>query len=175
MKKTFLSAVALSALALLTPAALTSSEAAAQEVAAARASSGARAAAGGGARLLKRMTLSTSETAEGSRVRITSDAALEGYRTYTEGGRFFVLVPDADAGGLAAGGVAARGFTRVEAGQRGDDALIAFTLATGVAPRVRASFNRLEILFAAPTGQQPTGGNGGDGAASPSIMWTESR
>ncbi len=166
MKKKFLSAVALSALTLSLTAALNSSKASAQEVASVSASSGARASAGG-ARLLKRMTLSTSETAEGSRVRLTSDASLEGYRTYTEGGRFFVLVPEADAAVIASNGIAARGFTRVEAGQRGDDALIAFTLAQTVAPRVRASFNRLEILFAAQTGQQAAAG-GSDGAASPS-------
>ncbi|MDT5269696.1 MAG: hypothetical protein QOH49_1882 [Acidobacteriota bacterium] len=166
MKKKFLNVVALSALTLLLPAALSPREASAQEVASVRTPVSGRATAGGGARLLKRMTLSTTETAEGSRVRITSDAALDGYRTYTEGGRFFVLVPEADAAVLASGGFAARGFTRVEAGQRGDDALIAFTLAPNVAPRVRATFNRLEILFAAQTGQQPTGG--GEATASPS-------
>ncbi|MFL6253637.1 MAG: DUF5916 domain-containing protein, partial [Pyrinomonadaceae bacterium] len=165
MKKKFLSAVALAALALLMPAAFASSEVSAQEVASVRAPASGRTAAGGGARLLKRMTLSTSETAEGSRVRITSDGALDGYQTFTEGGRFFVLVPQADAAVLASGGFAARGFTRVEAGQRGDDALIAFTLAQGVAPRVRASFNRLEILFVTQSGQQPTGG--GEASASP--------
>jgi hypothetical protein len=168
MKKKFLSAVALSALALSLTTALSSSQAWAQEVASVRGGTASgRAAAGGGARLLKRMTLSTSETAEGSRVRITSDAALEGYRTYTEGGRFFVLVPEADASVFASGGLAARGFTRVEAGQRGDDALIAFTLAPDVTPRVRASFNRLEILFAAQAGQQPAGGGSSYAASSP--------
>ncbi|HEX7313939.1 MAG TPA: DUF5916 domain-containing protein [Pyrinomonadaceae bacterium] len=164
MKKKFLSAVALFALALSLTPTPSSSWASAQEVASVRATP--RASATGGARLLKRMTLSTSETAEGSRVRITSDAALEGLRTYTEGGRFFVLVPEADAAVIASGGYAARGFTRVEAGQSGDDALIAFTLAPHVEPRVRASFNRLEILFAAQAGQQPTGG-GGDTSAAP--------
>jgi hypothetical protein len=166
MKKKFLNAVALNALILMLTAALSPSEVSAQEVASVRAHASGRATTSGGARLLKRMTLSTSETAEGSRVRLTSDAALEGYQTYTEGGRFFVLVPEADAAVLAAGGFAARGFTRVEAGQRGDDALIAFTLAPHVAPRVRASFNRLEILFAAQAGQQTAGGNS-DGAAAP--------
>jgi hypothetical protein len=164
MKKKFLSVVALSALTLSMANALSSRQASAQEVASARATAPGRAAAGGGARLLKRMTLSTTETAEGSRVRITSDAALEGYRAYTEGGRFFVLFPEADAAVLASGGTTARGFTRVEAGQRGDDALVAFTLAPGVAPRVRASFNRLEILFTAQAGQQAAGG---DGVATP--------
>ena len=160
MMKKLLSAVALCAVALSTHAAWSPVEASAQEVASVRASSG-RAAGGGGARLLKRMTLVTLETAEGSRVRITSDAPLEGFRTFEEGGRFFVLVPEADAAALATGGMEARGFTRVEAGQRGDDALIAFTLTPNVTPRARASFNRLEILFAAQAGQQSAGGNGG--------------
>jgi hypothetical protein len=167
MTKKFITAVALFALTLSTSATLSLSKASAQEVASVRGTSaGPRAAAGGGgARLLKRMSLTTTETAEGSRVRLTSDAALEGYQTYTEGGRFFVVVPEADAAVLASGGTTARGFTRVEAGQRGDDALIAFTLAPDVAPRVRASFNRLEILFAAQAGQQSAGGS--DGAAAP--------
>src|SRR5688500_12390014 len=155
-------AFALLALALLFSSAPAWREASAQEVASARANAGTRA-AGGGARLLKRMTLSVTDTAEGTRARITSDASLEGFQTYTEGGRFFVLVPEADAAVLATGGTAASGFSRVEAGQRGDDALIAFTLNPGVAPRVRASFNRLEIVFAA---QQPANG-GGDSSPSP--------
>jgi hypothetical protein len=166
MKKMFLNVVALSALALSLTTALSSGVASAQEVAAARTPAASRTTAGGGARLLKRMTLSTSETAEGSRVRIISDASLEGYRTYAEGGRFFVLVPEADAAVLAPGGTRARGFTRVEAGQSGDDALIAFTPAPGVAPRVRASFNRLEILFVTQAGQQ-SGGGEASASASP--------
>src|SRR5687768_7126809 len=134
MLKKFSYAFALLALALLFSSAPAWREAAAQEVASARAGAGTRAA--GGARLLKRMTLSVTDTAEGTRARITSDASLEGFQTYTEGGRFFVLVPEADAAVLATGGTAASGFSRVEAGQRGDDALIAFTLNPGVAPRV---------------------------------------
>ena len=160
-------AVALSALALLTTFMPAWRSASAQQVASMRTHASGRApAGGGGARLLKRMTLSVAESAEGSRVRITSDAALEGYQTFAEGGRFFVLVPEADATVLSSGGTAARGFTHVEAGQRGDDALIAFTLVPGFVPRVRASFNRLEILFAAQSGQQPASG-GGSGDATP--------
>jgi Domain of unknown function (DUF5916)/Carbohydrate family 9 binding domain-like len=161
------SAAALFAFALLTSFAPAWQSASAQQVASVRPPASKRAPAGGGARLLKRMSLSVAESAEGSRVRITSDAALEGYQTFAEGGRFFVLVPEADATVHASGGTAARGFTRVEAGQRGDDALIAFTLAAGVEPRVRASFNRLEILFAAQAAQQPASG-GSSAYASPS-------
>ena len=166
MRKALPSA-ALFALALFVSAVPAWKSASAQEVAAARAHAGGRTTAGG-ARLLKRMSLSVGESADGSRVRITSDAPLEGFETFTEGGRFFVLVPEADAALLAPGGLAASGFTHVETGQRGDDALIAFTLAPGVAPRVRASFNRLEILFAAQSGQTPASGGSqsGGGAAS---------
>ncbi|HVF44649.1 MAG TPA: DUF5916 domain-containing protein [Pyrinomonadaceae bacterium] len=108
-------------------------------------------------RLLKRLTLAVSETREGSRVRLTSDAEIEGYRTYTEAGRFFVLVPDADAAMLASGRAAVgEGFEGFGVEQRGDDALVSFALRAGYAPRVRASFNRLEITFAA---QKQEGGS----------------
>ena len=114
------------------------------------------------------MTMSVGESGEGTRVRFTSDAPLEGYETFEEGGRFFVLFPQADAAVPAPGGLAARGFSRVEAGQRGEDALVAFTLAAGVKPRVRASFNRLEVLFATQTGQtSAAGGAGADASPTP--------
>jgi hypothetical protein len=99
-------------------------------------------------RFLKRMAMSVGESAEGSRVRITSDAPVEGYQTYGEGGKFFLLIPEADATQLSTAGLAGRGLARIEAEQRGDDALISFTTAPGFAPRVRASFNRLEVVFA---------------------------
>ncbi|MDT5157226.1 MAG: hypothetical protein QOH51_1583 [Acidobacteriota bacterium] len=163
MTKKVLSAIALFIMALTTTAILTGASVSAQQLASTRTPAGVGAATGvRSARLLKRMSMSVGETAEGSRVRITSDAPLEGYETYTEGGRFFVLIPDADATLLAPGRVDGRGFKRVETGQRGDDALIAFTLEPDVAPRVRASFNRLEILFAA---QQPTSSGSNANAA----------
>jgi hypothetical protein len=110
-----------------------------------------------GARLLKSVILSIGESAEGSRVRITSDAPLDGYETFARGGKFYLLIHDANAAALAGRVLAARGFTNVEAEQRGDDALIAFTTEPNFEPRVRASFNRLEIVFAAQE-QKPAGG-----------------
>jgi hypothetical protein len=161
MTKKAPSNAALPALALIITFILTGAGvSSAQQVASVRAPSGTRTTATGGARLLKRMSLSVGESAEGTRVRLTSDAPLDGYETYTEGESFFVVVKDADATVLARGGLAARGFERVEAGQRGDDALIAFTLTEGFAARVRASFNRLEILFASE-GQQTSGAQQG--------------
>src|SRR4051812_23730401 len=62
------------------------------------------------ARLLKRPALGVTETAEGSRVRLTSDASVEGFRAYTEGGRLFVSVPEADAVTLAGRAPKGEGF-----------------------------------------------------------------
>jgi hypothetical protein len=158
MTKKVLSALALFTLA-LTTFYLSGTNATAQQLASTRTPANVPAVTSArGARLLKRMSLSVGESAEGSRVRITSDASLDGYETYTEGGRFFVLVPDADATLLAPGKIDGRGFTRIETGQRGDDALIVFTLRPDVAPRVRANFNRLEILFATQE-PKPTSGD----------------
>jgi hypothetical protein len=165
MSKKVFSAATLCALALSVSAAPAWQSVSAQEVASA--SAPARAAAG--ARSLRRVSLSVGETAEGSRARFTSDAPLEGYETFTEGGRFVVRLPSTDAG-VRAAGLSGSGFTRVEAWQRGGDALVAFTLAEGAAaPRVRANFNRLEILFGARAGQTPAAGGsrGGEAAATP--------
>ena len=117
-----------------------------------------------GSLLLKRVVLRADEATEGSRVRITSDAAVEGYEAYREAGQFFVLLPQTDARALATDGLSGRGFSSVEVEQRGTDALIAFTPRAGFAPRVRAVFNRLEIVFAA---QEPQQQQSGGSAAAP--------
>jgi hypothetical protein len=163
MTKKVLFSIALFTIALATTAMLTGATASAQQLASTRAPAGTRATTAS-ARLLKRMSMNVGESGEGSRVRIISDAPLDGYESYSEGGRFLVLVYDADATVLAPGGIAGRGFSRVEAGQQGDDALIAFTLEPNVAPRVRASFNRLEIIFAAQE-QKPASGGSASGSA----------
>jgi hypothetical protein len=117
------------------------------------------------ARLLKRLALAVTETAEGSRVRLTSDAEVEGYRTYgDEAGRLVIVLPDADASTLAGRALKGEGFEGFTVEQRGDDALVAFTTRAGFAPRVRASFNRLEILFAA---QKPSGGSSDSASPTP--------
>jgi hypothetical protein len=156
-------ALILSALAFAALCAASDTNADAQQQLASNSTTGSRPASSSSAaparRMLKRLTLGVSETPEGSRVRLTSDAEIEGYRTYTEGGRFFVLIPDADARVLASGRAPeGEGFDGFNVEQRGDDALVSFTPRAGFAPRVRATFNRLEILFAA---QKQEGGSGG--------------
>ncbi|HYE16250.1 MAG TPA: DUF5916 domain-containing protein [Pyrinomonadaceae bacterium] len=114
-----------------------------------------------GSPLLKRMALRAEETAEGTRVRVASDAPVDGYEAYAEGGRFVVLIPQASAAALPTEGLAGRGFESLTAEQRGHDAVLLFTPRQGFAPRVRASFNRLDVLFVA----QQSGGSGAETAA----------
>ncbi|HEU4594385.1 MAG TPA: DUF5916 domain-containing protein, partial [Pyrinomonadaceae bacterium] len=107
------------------------------------------------------------EAPEGTRVRLTSDAAVEGYETSTEGGKFFLLLPQTDARTLSTEGLSGRGFAAVGVEQRGADALLGFTLRAGFTPRVRASFNRLEIIFAAQQQQGAQGGGASQPASAP--------
>ncbi|HVF57286.1 MAG TPA: DUF5916 domain-containing protein [Pyrinomonadaceae bacterium] len=107
---------------------------------------------------LKRVALRGSETAEGSRVTISSDSPLDGYRAYAAGGQFYVLIPQADASIMAVEGLSGRAFAGVRSEQQGSDALITFLLrAGGATPRVRASFNRLELTFGAQDQKKSTG------------------
>ncbi|MDQ3917480.1 MAG: DUF5916 domain-containing protein [Acidobacteriota bacterium] len=168
MKKQALHAAASLALALtLMPRA-----ASAQQVASTYAPAGAR--VGASARALKRVVLSVGETSEGARARITSDGPVEGYRTFADGDRFFVLIPETDASAVKTGAAAVAGLARVETEQRGEEAVICFTAEPGYAPRLRAGFNRLEVTFAAQkpsTGGAPnnssSGNDGGANAPSP--------
>lgn len=118
------------------------------------------------AHALRRMAISVGGSAQGSRVRITSDAPLGGYETFARDGKFYVLLHGADASALAGRALAARGFTNVEAEQQGDDALVAFTTEPDFAPRVRAIFNQLEIVFAGQA--QAAGGANGSSTSSAS-------
>jgi Domain of unknown function (DUF5916)/Carbohydrate family 9 binding domain-like len=165
MKRKLPHARTLSALALTAACLISTSRPSAQQLASNSEPSTRSRSVSSPARLLKRLTLAASETAEGSRVRLTSDAPLEGYKTYNEAGRLLVLVPEADASGLAGRALSGAGFEGFEVEQRGDDALISFTPRAGVAPRVRASFNRLEIVFAAQ--QSSSGGSGSSVTSSP--------
>jgi hypothetical protein len=141
---------------------------AAQEVAAVRNAEGASRAASPAVPLLRAIAQSD-ETPEGTRVRITTDAPLAGHNWRVEGGKLFVVITRTEASVIGASNLSGRGFTAVASEQRGADALIAFRLSTGVAPRVRAGYNRLDILFAAHAQQdsKPTGGgdNGGNNSA----------
>ena len=82
----------------------------------------------------------------GSRVIVTSDATLNDYQAYTEGGRFVVLLPNA-VEPKAQNDLRGRGFTDALIERRGDDVLLSFGLEQGASAHVSQRFNRLEVLF----------------------------
>jgi HEAT repeat protein len=99
----------------------------------------------------KRITpLRTSDTADGSRVTITSDGELNDYSAYRSGDRFIVVVPQAE--GAGAGGARGRGFEGAQVEKRGKDLVYTFKLQPGATARVNQKFNRLDVQFSAPKG-----------------------
>ncbi|HEV3467826.1 MAG TPA: DUF5916 domain-containing protein [Pyrinomonadaceae bacterium] len=118
--------------------------------------------------MLKRMALRASDAGGGSRVRVSSDAPLEGHRTSLDGGRFLVLIPEADASSVETAGVSGRGFYGIEAEQRGADALLVFRARPGFAARASVSFNRLEVVFA-PQDPAQSGGSAAPPPAATSL------
>jgi hypothetical protein len=114
-------------------------------------------------------SLRTSETNGRARVILTSDAELNNYTAYESGGRFFVRIPQADAGSAAAlaGSLQGRGFENARIERRGSDLLLSFKLEAGATAEVRQSFNRLEVRFAAQDAQQKKDSSGGTKETTP--------
>lgn len=90
-----------------------------------------------------------SDTPEGSRVLVASDASLDDYSSYFNDGRFYVLIPKADVTATVPNEFKGRGFASARLDQRGGDALLSFELQAGTTPRLSQKFNRLEINFTA--------------------------
>ncbi|HYG82872.1 MAG TPA: hypothetical protein VD861_20920, partial [Pyrinomonadaceae bacterium] len=95
--------------------------------------------------------LRTGETAEGSRITITSDAPLNDYSAYRSGDRYYVVIPDANAP-RAASGLRGRGFEDVQVSRRGNDAVLSFKLQPGTNARVQQRFNQLNVELTTPGG-----------------------
>ncbi|HEX8129929.1 MAG TPA: HEAT repeat domain-containing protein [Pyrinomonadaceae bacterium] len=106
----------------------------------------------------KRLTpLRTSDTADGSRVTITSDGELNDYSAYRSGDRFIVVVPQAEGAGT--GGARGRGFEGAQVERRGKDLVYTFKLQPGATARVNQRFNRLDVQFSAPKGANANASN----------------
>ncbi|HYG08519.1 MAG TPA: HEAT repeat domain-containing protein, partial [Pyrinomonadaceae bacterium] len=106
----------------------------------------------------KRITpLRTSDTADGSRVTITSDGELNDYSAYRSGDRFIVVVPQAE--GAGGGGARGRGFEGAQVEKRGKDLVYTFKLQPGATARVNQRFNRLDVQFSAPKGANASATN----------------
>jgi hypothetical protein len=103
----------------------------------------------GSPQLKRLMLLSSSLVAEGSRVRIASDQALNDYSAYRNGERFYLVIPNASAEPPQSK-LSGPGFTDAQIEQRGADCVISFGLQPGASASVDQKFNRLEVNFVAP-------------------------
>jgi outer membrane protein insertion porin family len=117
-------------------------------VAAARVSAQGEAAATTRMRLVA--SLRSVDTAEGSRVTLTSDLPLGYCSSYWDGGRFYVFIPKTKISSTGDDLLQGRAFTEARVEQRGLALLLAFTLPPGAGARLQCRFNRLDIFFRAP-------------------------
>src|SRR5467141_3915696 len=90
-------------------------------------------------------TLRSSDSAEGSRVALSSDQSLNDYEAYRRGDRFYVKIPAADVPRAEA--VRGRGFDDVKTQRSGDSTVISFRLPPGASAHVEQHGNRLEVVF----------------------------
>lgn len=94
--------------------------------------------------------LRSADVPEGSRVTITSDSSLDDYTAYRSLDRFHVLIPQAQLSS-AINNLRGRGFTDVQIERRGADLQLSFNLQAGVTAKVTQKFNRLDVIFSAPS------------------------
>ena len=92
--------------------------------------------------------LQVGATAEGSRVTIVSDSALNDYEAFRRGDRFYVRIPLADFT-AAPPSFRSHGFEDVRVQEVGADVIVSFKLQPGASARVDQHSNRLEVVFSA--------------------------
>ncbi len=89
-----------------------------------------------------------SATADGSRITLAADAALDGYQSYQDGDTFYVLIPRAELL-RPAGALNGRGYSDAQVLTRQSDLLLSFRTQAGVRAHASQQFNRLDIVFTA--------------------------
>lgn len=96
------------------------------------------------------------DTADGSRVSITSDVPLNDYEAYWGGDRFFVIIPNAEITyqnvQTLQSTLRGRGFLDVRIERKGNDLVFSFRMQSGFRARPEQKFNRLDIILTAPPG-----------------------
>jgi hypothetical protein len=98
----------------------------------------------------KRITaLQLGDAAEGARVTIVSDSALNDYEAFRRGDRFYVRIPLADLASIPPS-FRADGFEDIQVQKVGDGLLVSFGLQAGASARVDQRWNRLDVIFSAP-------------------------
>jgi len=95
------------------------------------------------------LALRLGEAAEGSRVTVVSDAALNDYEAFRRGDRFYVKIPLADFSS-AFPKLRADGFEDVQVQKVGENVVVSFKLQVGATARVEQRSNQLDIIFSAP-------------------------
>jgi len=97
----------------------------------------------------KRVTaLQLGDAAEGARVTIVSDSALNDYEAFRRGDRFYVKIPLADFA-AASPNFRGNGFEDVRVQKVGDSVIVSFKLQPGATARVDQRSNRLDVIFSA--------------------------
>ena len=97
----------------------------------------------------KRVTaLQMGDSAEGARVTIVSDSALNDYEAFRRGDRFYVKIPLADSS-AATPNFHGNGFEDVRVQEVGDSVIVSFKLQPGATARVDQRSNRLDVIFSA--------------------------
>lgn len=98
----------------------------------------------------KRITaLLLGDAAEGARVTIVSDSALNDYEAFRRGDRFYVKIPLADFTSFPPQ-FRADGFEDVQVQKVGDGLIVSFRLQPGASAHVDQRSNRLDVIFSAP-------------------------
>jgi hypothetical protein len=107
------------------------------------------------------------QLAEGARVTVNADAALNDYEAFRRGDRFYVKIPLA-AFSFSQPRFHGNGFDDVQVQKVGDSVVVSFKLQLGASARVEQHANRLEVIFAAPNrGQSANLGSASAGVKDP--------
>jgi hypothetical protein len=94
-------------------------------------------------------SLQLGQAAEGARVTIISDEALNDYEAFRRGDRFYVRIPQA-AFSFVQPTFHGDGFDDVQVQKVGDSVVISFKLQPGASARVDERSNHLDVIFTAP-------------------------
>ncbi len=107
----------------------------------------------------KRVTsVHSGSTADGSRVTVTADSALNDYEAFRRGDRFYVRIPAADIT-AAQPRFTGDGYEDVQVLKIGDGLVLSFRLQPGTTAHVDQSANKLDVIFSSPSKARSALGN----------------
>jgi hypothetical protein len=92
------------------------------------------------------LMLRRNESTDGARFTLMSDSPLDDYKSFAEGERVCVMIPQA-AFVSTRNETTGRGFTDMRIEQRDDDVMFSFRLQQGATVGVNQNFNRLDVVF----------------------------